>query len=129
MTNEQARRIDRIINDLVTSINTDVSPIIQPTRPEGGYFGVPRMVFCYIDFLGLLFSGWSGKKKKNGDKDDFATPQKAKTYIKKVLSQVDENYMEKMVTCFTTCIGTVRCISIVQRKWLPEHHPIKQSNG
>ncbi|MBI2600462.1 hypothetical protein HYW42_00760 [Candidatus Daviesbacteria bacterium] len=92
MINEEARRIDRIINDLVTSINTDISPIIQPGRPEGGYFGVPRMVFCYIDFLGLLYSGWSGNKKKNGDKDDFATPQKAKIFIKKVLSHIDKLY-------------------------------------
>ncbi len=95
MTSEESRRIDRIINDLVTSINADVSPIIQPTKSEGGYFGVPRMVLCYIDFLGLLLSGWSGRKnKKTGNKEDFATSKKAKTYIKKVLSQVDELYGE-----------------------------------
>jgi len=92
MTNEEARRIDRIINDLVVAINTDISPIIQPNRPEGGYFGVPRTVLCYVDVIGLLYSGWSGKKKKNGDKDDFATPKKAKIFIKEILSQVDELY-------------------------------------
>ncbi len=94
MTNEEARRIDRIINDLVTAINTDISPIIQPGKPEGGYFGVPRTVLCYIDVLGLLYSGWSGKKNKHGDKVDFATPEKAKIYIKKVFSKVDKLYAD-----------------------------------
>lgn len=92
MTNEEARRIDRIINDLVTAINTDISPIIQPGKPEGGYFGVPRTVLCYVDVLGLLYSGWNGKKNKHGDKVDFATPEKAKAFIKKVLSQIDGLY-------------------------------------
>ena len=64
MKTEELRRIDRIINDLAKSVTTDVVPIIQPNNPEGGYYGVPRMVLCYIDILGLLFSGWNGKKKK-----------------------------------------------------------------
>lgn len=92
MTGSQARRADRIINDLVVSIKTDVYPIIQPTTPEGGYFGVPRMVFCYINFLGLLFVGWNGNKDKHGNKKDFATTEQAKQFIRKVLSQVDELY-------------------------------------
>ncbi len=92
MRSEEASRINRIINDLATAINTDISPIIQPGKPEGGYFGVPRTVLCYTDVLGLLYSGWSGRTNKDANKVDFATPQKAKIYIKKVLSQVDELY-------------------------------------
>lgn len=92
MTPAQSQRVNRIINDLATSIRTDVLPIIQPTNPEGGYFGVPRTILCYIDFLGLLLAGWRGKKNKKGVKDDFATPQKAKDYIKDVLSKVDKLY-------------------------------------
>lgn len=88
------RRVDKVINDLGKSVTTDIAPIIQPTNPEGGYHGVPRMVLCYIDILGLLFSGWSGKKKKNGDKDDFATSPKAKSFIKNVLSKIDNLYQE-----------------------------------
>lgn len=91
---EEAARINRIINDLATAITTDIAPIIQPGKQEGGYFGVPRTVLCYTDVLGLLYSGWSGKKDKNGNKVDFATPQKAKAYIKNILSQVDELYGE-----------------------------------
>ena len=94
MTSEQSQRINRIFHDLTDSATHDIAPIIQPTNPEGGYFGVPRMVFCYVDFLGLLYSGWSGKKKQNGDKDNFATPKKAKKFIKEVLSQVDGLYGE-----------------------------------
>lgn len=92
MTNAQSRRVDRIINDLTASISTDIYPIIQPNRPDGGYFGVPRMVLCYIDVLGLLLVGWSGRKKRYGDKKDFATSTKAKDFIKKVLSQIDYLY-------------------------------------
>lgn len=92
MKNEEAKRIDRILNDLKTSIETDVYPVLQPNRPEGGYFGVTRTLLCYVDVLGLLLKGWNGKLKKNEDKDDFATPQKAKAYIKKILSEVDELY-------------------------------------
>lgn len=93
MTDSESRRIDRIINDLVVSINTDIYPIIQPNRPGGGYFGVPRMVFCYIDTLGLLFAGWNGKKDKSRNKKiDFATTKKAKDFIREVFAQIDELY-------------------------------------
>lgn len=92
MTDSESRRIDRIINDLITSINTDIAPIVQPNRPEGGYFGVPRTVLCYTDILGLLFAGWSGKKDKSGNKTDFATAKKAKSFIKEVFSKIDELY-------------------------------------
>lgn len=92
MTTEESRRIDRIFRDLKTSIETDVFPILQPTRPEGGYFGVVRTLLCYTDVLGLLLEGWSGERWKNGDKKGFATPKKAKDYIKKILSEIDEKY-------------------------------------
>lgn len=64
---------------------------VQPTNPEGGYFGVPRMVLCYIQFLGLLLEGWDGAKK-DGGKDHFGTSGQAKKYIKNVLSQIDTLY-------------------------------------
>lgn len=94
MTREEAARINRIINDLATAITNDIAPIIQPDRPEGGYFGVPRSVLCYTDVLGLLYCGWSSKKDRHDNKIDFATPAKAKTFIKEVLSQVDKLYGE-----------------------------------
>lgn len=87
-----SRRIDRIFNDLGKSVTTDIAPIIQPGNPEGGYYGVPRAVLCYVDVLGLLFSGWAGERKENGDKKDFATSPKAKLFIKNVLSQIDYLY-------------------------------------
>ena len=86
------QNFNRVIHDLATSINTDIAPIINPSRPEGGYFGVPRSIFCYIDFLGLLLSGWSGKKNKKGQKIDFSTSPKGKRYIKEILGQIDSLY-------------------------------------
>lgn len=89
--------LNRVINEIATSANTDIAPIIQPTKPEGGYFGVPRAVFCYINFLGLLYEGWSGKKKKKknkkeSEKTDFGTTTQAKKYIREVLGEIDELY-------------------------------------
>lgn len=85
---------NRVINDLVVSLNTDVAPIINPSKPEGGYFGIPRSVFCYINFLGLLFGGWNGNKdKRSGEKMNFGSSSQAKRYIKEVLGKIDKNYV------------------------------------
>lgn len=123
MTNAQSQRVNRIINDLATSIRTDVLPVIQPTNPEGGYFGVPRAILCYIDFLGLLLAGWKGVKDKKGIKNDFATSQKAKDYIKKVLSQVDNLYDTNGELLYDMYRhGTVHIYSPKKMvsKWFPE---------
>ena len=82
---------DRVLNDLAVSIQTDISPIIQPNKSEGGYFGVPRMVFCYVDFLGLLYCGWI-KKYKNEQKQNFATSRKAIKFIREILGRIDRLY-------------------------------------
>lgn len=84
---------NRVINDLVTSLNTDVAPIINPSRPEGGYFGVPRSVFCYINFLGLLYAGWDGSKdQRSGEKKNFGSSNQAKNFIKEVLGKINKHY-------------------------------------
>lgn len=92
MLNEHLKRIDRILSDIKTAIETDVFPVLQPTMREGGYFGATRTLLCYVDILGLLLEGWDGKMKDNGDKENFGTARKGKAYIKKVLSEVDDLY-------------------------------------
>jgi hypothetical protein len=50
------------------------------------------MVFCYHDFLGLLYCGWGGKKHKKGYKHAFATHEKAKKFIKEIFGRIDNLY-------------------------------------
>lgn len=77
--------------DLKKSIFNDVKPIIQPHEKEGGYFGVSRLVLCYVDYLGALYIGYNGETDRSGRKK-ISTVNKAKSYIKHVLSKVDPLY-------------------------------------
>lgn len=71
--------------DLEATVQNDIYPVIQADKQEGGYFAVPRLVFCYIDYLGALYSGYSGK-------GDIATTCKAKNYLMNIMSMVDTQY-------------------------------------
>lgn len=73
--------------DLDTSIQNDVYPVLQADKREGGYFAVPRLVLCYIDFLGALYCGFSGTNVNK-----IATTAKAKKFIRDVMSRVDPAY-------------------------------------
>lgn len=73
--------------NLKASIQNDVFPVVQMNRQEGGYFAVPRLVFCYVDFLGAIYSGF----QKSG-KSGIATTAKAKNYLCDVMSLVDPGY-------------------------------------
>lgn len=90
----ELRRFEKVISDILSSIETDIAPILHANKPEGGYFGVPRMVFCYIDFLGLMFSGWNEKWDEDSlKKINFSTPSKALKYIKNILGDIDSFYL------------------------------------
>ncbi|MCL0082704.1 hypothetical protein M1O14_03225 [Dehalococcoidia bacterium] len=52
--------IEYLTDDLQKSIRMDVYPAIQIGNGEGGYFAVPRLVLCYVDFLGALYRGYRG---------------------------------------------------------------------
>jgi hypothetical protein len=86
-----ARRITEYLrDDLKESIKNDIGPILQPEKEEGGYFGVARLVLCYIDFLGALYGGCEDKTNKR----KIATPGKALCFIREVLGSVDRHYKE-----------------------------------
>lgn len=82
---------DYLEYDLKKSIVNDVQPVIQPSRQEGGYFGVPRLVLCYVDYLGALYEGYHGETDGKGRKV-IAKSNYAKIFIKKVLSKVNPLY-------------------------------------
>ena len=77
--------------DLKKSIINDVKPIIQPNQQDGGYFGVPRLVLCYVDYLGALYEGYHGETDRTGRKV-IAKSKHAKNFIKDVLGKVDPLY-------------------------------------
>lgn len=76
--------------DLKKSIFNDVQPIIQPCSKEGGYFGVPRLILCYIDHLGALYKGYNGKE--HNERKIISEPFKAKAFIEDVLGKVHPFY-------------------------------------
>jgi hypothetical protein len=57
---------DYLVNDLLVSVVNDVSPCLNIGRSEGGYFGVPRLVLSYVDYLGTLHHGYDGARDRNG---------------------------------------------------------------
>jgi len=82
---------DYLEYDLKKSIINDVQPVIQPSQQEGGYFGVPRLVLCYVDYLSALYEGYHGETDRKGRKV-IAKSKYAKNFIKKVLSKVNPLY-------------------------------------
>jgi len=66
--------------NLKPSIQNDVYPVIQANKTEGGYFAVPRLIFCYIDYLGALYSGCRGNNPLR-----IATTAKARSYLQDVM--------------------------------------------
>jgi hypothetical protein len=89
MTLEEAKEF--LQGDLKRSIENDIRPILQPEKEEGGYFGVPRSVLCYVDFLGALYCGYQGEKFRNGKKR-IAISWKACRFIREILGSVDSLY-------------------------------------
>lgn len=77
--------------DLKKSIINDVKPIIQPNQQDGGYFVIPRLVLCYVDYLGALYEGYHGEPSRKGRKV-IAQSNYAKNFIKEVLGKVDPLY-------------------------------------
>lgn len=87
--------INYLDNDLRKSIKNDVEPIIQEDNKEGGYFGVTRLVLCYIDYLGILYNGYHGKKYKKGrnkGRKILSDSVYAINFIKNILGDIHPNY-------------------------------------
>jgi len=75
--------------DLDASIQNDVYPVLQADKVQGGYFAVPRLVMCYVDFLGALYCGFTA-----GGNPNIASTAKASRYIQDVMSLVDPAYRQ-----------------------------------
>jgi hypothetical protein len=71
--------VNYLNDDLKKSVENDVYPCLNLGHDEGGYFGVPRLVLSYVDYLAALYNGYEGKVK-NGRRI-FATGEYAKTFF------------------------------------------------
>jgi hypothetical protein len=81
---------DYLTKDLRVSVVNDVAPCLQPTKPTGGYFAVPRLVLGYVDYLGALYHGYQGRM--NRGRRVFAESGYAKSFLRDVFGQVDGHY-------------------------------------
>lgn len=82
---------DYLLNDLKVSVVDDILPCVNPNSNKGGYFGVPKLVMTYVDYLGALYHGYTAKRNKN-KRRIFATGSHAKKFLKDVFGQTDPNY-------------------------------------
>lgn len=78
---------DYLRNDLKTSTVDDIEPCLYG---KGGYFGVPRLVLSYVDYLGALFHGYKHQEKNK--RKIFAKHSYAKRFLKYVFGLIDANY-------------------------------------
>lgn len=71
-------------NDLKRSIGTDIDPVIEH---GDGFFSVPRSVFSYIDYLGMLYTG--DRRDQRGYRQ---TTRNAIQFIEDILGEIDPAY-------------------------------------
>lgn len=84
--------IERGLKDLKTSAGTDILPIVNLNKPEGGYLGVPRSILSYVDYLGALYCGYKGETIGKDKRRNIATTTKAKKFIKDIFGEIYEPY-------------------------------------
>lgn len=86
--------VNRGLNDCRNSLKNDVFPVIAKTIgvEEGGYFIIPREIFSYAGFLGLLYCGPENPPQFNPR--FLSRTFMAERYITEVMGQVDNAYQE-----------------------------------
>lgn len=88
-------------DDLAKSIRNDIGPMVQPEQAEGGYFGVCRMVLCYVDYLGALYHGYTGEEDSKG-RPRIAKSEYAISFLKEVWTEIDPLYKDRAELLYNT---------------------------
>jgi len=94
----QEEMINFIDNELFPQIKKEIKNWIYPKKQTGGYFAVTRQIFCMVDFLGAVYTGYplsERKKDKKGRK--IATSDKAIKFIIEFF-EPKEAYKKDVVT-------------------------------
>jgi len=74
--------------ELLPSVRGDIFPLLR-TR-HGAPFATVRLVLCYCDYLGALYSGY--RRRKGGRPSQIAMSKKALRFIRDILGQIDPLY-------------------------------------
>jgi|SRR3989344_187359 len=91
---------DFLQHELLMQLENDVKPIIS-VKLESGFFGIPKQLMTFVDFLGALHRGITVEKDKNGNNIKILNKtSKAKLYIQKVLGEIDELYEQNGHTMY-----------------------------
>lgn len=76
--------VDFIDKELLPQVKLEIGNWIHPRKRQGGYFVVTRQIFCMVDFLGAVYSGYHRKEEirdKQNNKEKIATTYKAKDFM------------------------------------------------
>jgi hypothetical protein len=88
---DTAKIIEYLIDDLKKSVENDIKPCLNPATKEGGYFAVPRLVLSYVDYLGVLYHGYDGRKD-GSNRRILSQGVYAKEFLKDIFGYIDSNY-------------------------------------
>ncbi|MDQ6864309.1 MAG: hypothetical protein M3044_10840 [Thermoproteota archaeon] len=85
---DDSKIVKYLIDDLKKSVENDVKPCLIN---EGGYFAVPRLVLSYVDYLGVLYHGYDGRKN-GSNRRILSQAVYAKEFLKNIFGYIDSNY-------------------------------------
>lgn len=87
-----------IDNELSQQVKLEIQNWLKPKKRQGGYFVTVRQIFCMIDFLGAVFSGYPlSERKKDKKGQRIATSNKAIKYIT-TFFEPKQTYKQDVVT-------------------------------
>jgi hypothetical protein len=89
---DSSKIVTYLIDDLKKSVINDIGPCRSPDKTEGGYFAVPRLVLSYVDYLGVLYHGYEGRRDKKTNKRILSDGKYAKDFLKEVFGSIDSDY-------------------------------------
>lgn len=55
--------VDFIDKELLPQVESEIGNWIHPKKKQGGYFVVTRQIFCFVEFLGAVHSGYNQTRK------------------------------------------------------------------
>lgn len=80
-----------IDNELLPQTKLEIENWIKPQKRQGGYFVTVRQIFCMVDFLGAVFSGYHLAERKRDRKGQrIATSHKAVKFVTTFFSPKSE---------------------------------------